>query len=109
MRGGDEGANFCFGEDARGLLGGGEDAINDVCWRGQAAALEPENHVGAAAHGANLDHLFEAEVVRWDAAVNEIGEQGIVFLKVLDDGGGVHGGGGTECVGAADGIIQGSR
>ena len=52
---------FIVGEDAGGLFGGVKDAIYDRVVRGNAVAFEPEQDVGFAAHGTNLDDLIQAE------------------------------------------------
>src|SRR5271156_4858152 len=62
--------DFFFGEDALGLFGDVENAINQFVRRGDAAFFQPENHVGAAAERANFNHLLEAEEMRGHAAVN---------------------------------------
>src|SRR5229473_4845757 len=102
---GAESLHFAFGEHARGLLGGVEDASDErVVW-GNAVALEPEEDVGLAAQRADLDDLVEAEEMGRDAAVDGIGEGSVFFVISLDDGGGVHAGGSAEGVAADDGIV----
>ena len=64
---------------------------------GDFVTLEPEHHIGFAAHGADLDDLIESEEMRRDAAVDDIGEGGIA-VKSFDDGGGVNAGCGAEGV-----------
>src|SRR5260370_19284698 len=44
-----------------------------------------------------------------DAAVDGIGEGGVFFVIGLDDGGGVHAGGGAEGVAADDRVIRRDR
>ncbi len=106
---GTESLHFGFGEDAGGLLGGVEDAGDERVIGGDAVALEPEEHVGLAAHGADFDDLVEAEEMGRDAAVDGIGEGGVFFVIGLDDGGGVHAGGGAEGVAADDRVIRRDR
>ena len=67
--------------------------------------LQPEKHVGFAAHRADFDDLLEAEKMRGHAAVNDIGQLGVAFVKGFDDRGGVNAGGGAKCVAADDRIV----
>src|SRR6266404_6320385 len=103
---GAEGLHFGFCEHAGRLLGGVEDAGDEGVIGGDAVALEPEEDVGFAAHGTDFDYLVEAEEMGWDAAVNGVGQGGVLFVIGLDDGGGVDAGGGAEGV-AADYWIVG--
>src|SRR5882672_794101 len=106
---GAEGLHFGFGEDAGGLLGGVEDAGDEGVIGGDAVALEPEEDVGFAAHGADFDYLVEAEEMGWNAAVDGVGQGGVLFVIGLDDGGGVDAGGGAEGVAADYWIVRRNR
>ena len=53
-------------------------------------ALQPEEHVGLAAHGANINHLLQAKHVRGHTGVDGIGQFDVVLLIGLDDGGCVY-------------------
>ena len=97
---GTESLHFGFGEHAGRLLGGVEDAGDQGVIGGDAVALEPEEDVGFAAHGADFDYLVQAEEVGRDSAVDGVGERGVLFVIGLDDGGGVDAGCGAERVAA---------
>src|SRR6267142_1603988 len=103
---GAESLHFGFGKHAGRLLGGVEDAGDEGVIGGDAVALEPEEDVGFAAHGADLDYLVEPEEMGRNSAVDGVGEGGVLFVIGLDDGGGVDAGGGAEGV-AADYRIVG--
>src|SRR5260370_6689221 len=81
---GAESLHFAFGEHARGLLGGVEDASDERVVGGDAVALEPEEDVGFAAQWADLNDLVEAEEMGGDAAVDGVGEGGVFFVIRLD-------------------------
>src|SRR6267142_5920974 len=102
---GAESLHFGFGKHAGRLLGGVEDAGDEGVIGGDAVTLEPEEDVGFAAHGTDLDYLVEAEEVGGDATVDGVGEGGVLFVIGLDDGGGVDAGGGAEGVAADYGIV----
>ena len=104
-----EGLDFGVGEDAGGLFGGVEDAVHDGVVGGDFVAFEPEQDVGFAAHGTDFDDLLEAEEMRGDAAVDDVGEFGIFAVEGFDDGGGVHAGCGAEGVVADDRIVWRNR
>src|SRR6267142_7109775 len=103
---GAESLHFGFGKHAGRLLGGVEDAGDEGVIGGDAVTLEPEEDVGFAAHGTDLDYLVETEEVGGDAAVDGVGQGGILFVIGLDDGGGVDAGGGAEGVAADYWIVR---
>lgn len=100
-----KGLDFAVGQDARGLLSGVEDACDEGVVGGNSVALEPEEDIGLPAHRPDLDDLVEAEQMRRDAAVDDIGEARIFAVKGLDDSGGVHAGGSAEGVAADDRVV----
>ncbi len=67
--------------------------------------LQPEQHVGLAAHRADLDHLVEAEEMRGHTAVNGISELEIILSKGFDERGGVNACRGAKGIMADDRII----
>src|SRR5579859_2729782 len=105
-RSGAESGNFRVGQDASRLLGGIEDTVDEGIVGGNLVALEPEKDVGLAAHGADFDHLLEAEEMRRHAAIDGICERLVAFVKCFDDGGGVDAGGGAESIAADDGVVR---
>ena len=98
--------NFRIREHARGLLGGVKDSRDRGVGGGNAMLLEPEKHIGLAAHWADFDYLIETEEMRGHSAVNRIGEFPIVFSEGFDERGGVHACCGTECIMADDRIVR---
>src|SRR5579859_593741 len=94
-----------FGENAGGLLGGVEDTIDQGVVLGNAVTLEPEEDVGFATHGSDLDELVQAEKVRRDTAVDGVGQGSVVLVICLDDGGSMDTGGGAEGVAADNRIV----
>ena len=88
------------------MLGGIKDAIDERVVGWNFVALEPEEHVGLAAHGADFDHLFEPEEVRRHAAINGISERLVSLMKCFDDGGGVDARCRAECIAADHRIIR---
>src|SRR6266436_10136016 len=93
-------------EYARGLLRGVKDAIHHRIIRGNAVLFQPEEYIGFSAHGADLDHLVEAEKMRGYAAVNGIGKRSVVLSKRLHQRGSVNARSGSKSVVAHDGIIR---
>ena len=71
------------------MFGGVEDARDDGFVRRNFVFLEPEEHVGFTAHGADLDDLVEAEEARGYAAIDGVGQGLVAFVKSFDDGGGM--------------------
>ena len=88
--------HFAFGEHARRLFCGIEDAVDERVAGRDAVALQPEEHVGLAAHGTDFDDLLKPEEMRRHTAVDGIGECRVFFVIGLDDRGGVDAGGGAE-------------
>src|SRR5205814_8137562 len=74
---------------------------------GDLVAGEPVLDVGETAHRADLDLLLLAELFRRYAAVDPVGEPTIALALRLDDGRGVHAGGGAEGIRAGNRIVHG--
>src|SRR6202021_551092 len=69
----DESDDLVLGENGFGFFGRGKKSIHKLSGRRNAALCEPVDHVGASAQWADLDNLLEAEMVRRNAAVNQVG------------------------------------
>ena len=88
------------------MLRGIEDAIDEGVVGWHFVALEPEEHVGLAAHGADFDHLFESEKMRRHSAIDGVGERLVSFVKGFDDRGCVDAGCRAKSISADDWIIR---
>src|SRR5437763_6209608 len=105
---------FGVGEDASGLFGGVEDTIDERVAGRDAVVLEPEQNIGSATHGTDLDDLTEAEEAAGDAAIDDVSEAGIFAVEGFDDGGGMDSRSGAEGVASdhwivwRDGGVRGS-
>src|SRR6266851_387209 len=101
--------DLALGESAVACLGPLQHRLGQLLVGGDLVSGEPVLDVGEAAHGTDLDLLRHAHLARRHAAVDAVGEPAVALPLRLDDGGGMHAGGGAERVLAGDGIVHRQR
>jgi hypothetical protein len=90
-------------------LGALVDALDNLVVYWKAAMLQPEKNIGFPAHGADVDDLFQAEVVRGHSGIDGVRKFDVFFLIRFDDGSGVNAGRGAERVFADYRIVRRNR
>src|ERR1035441_3626861 len=101
--------DFGFAQRVVARLGALEDALDYLIVHRKTTALQPEKNIRFSAHRADVDDLFEAEVVRGHAGIHGVREFNIFLLVGLHEGSGVNAGGSAERVLTNYGIVRRNR